>query len=116
MNNTHTVEAERYHTALTVLDRARQVNTSDIKNAQDAMIELRIEWEDLQACLKNRKVDGFETAVDHMMSLASIALAMAATLQARIKHMRDIQLGDVSDKEVVTPPSKEKKTKPLAKK
>lgn len=92
MMNPRTSETEMLDVALTTLTRARHVNVSEVRSAQDAMLNLHIDWEALQSRLRSRTVDGFEPVVDSMLTLASTALAMAAALQAKILNQRMKQL------------------------
>jgi hypothetical protein len=83
-----TQETELLDTSLTAIDRARKVNVAEVHSAQDAMLNMRIDWEELQSRLRNRKIDGFEPAVDAMVQIAATTLAMASALQAKIINQR----------------------------
>jgi hypothetical protein len=77
---------------LSVLTQATKADVNNINTAQDAMLNLRIDWEDLQSKLRNRRIDGFEPAVTAMIQLAGTAVSMAAALQAKILIQRERQL------------------------
>jgi hypothetical protein len=83
-----TQETELLDVSLSAMGRAKKVKTDEVRSAQDAMLNMRVEWEELQSRLRNRKIDGFEPAVDAMVQLAATTLAMAAALQAKILNQR----------------------------
>jgi hypothetical protein len=97
MSNPRTQETEMLDVVVTATERARKISVVEINTAQDAMINMRIDWEDLQSCLRNRKIDGFEPAVNTMIQLAATTLAMAANLQAKIINQRTQQLMQLDD-------------------
>jgi hypothetical protein len=90
--NTRTQESELFAVAISMMTRAEKVNVSEIRSVQDAMLNLRVDWEELQSRLRNRKIDGFEPAVDAIIQLAATSLAMAASLNAKIINQRLRQL------------------------
>lgn len=93
----YTYTTELFDTALTVMSRAREIKVDDLKSAQDAMINLRVDWEGLQTKLRNRKLDGFEPVVESILQLAATSLSMAAAMRAKILNQRLLQMQRVED-------------------
>lgn len=79
---------ELYDSLLQVILKSRNISTSELKTAQDAMINLRVDWEDLQSCLKSRSVDGFEPVISKMIALSATALVMAAALMTKLNEQK----------------------------
>lgn len=79
---------------LSVLSVANKVNGDNVATAQDAMINIRVEFEELQSRLRNKKLDGFEMVVDAMKNLSAVTMAMAAALQSKILQQREMQMND----------------------
>ena|SRR5258708_1591509 len=92
-------ESEMMNVALSVLNKAISVDCNSVYTAQDAMINLRIDWEELQSRLKNRKLEGFEPVIISMIDLAATSIAVAATLQAKIKSQYLAQLNKDNSEE-----------------
>lgn len=109
-----TCENELFYVLSSVVQRAEHMKVVDVNTPKDAMIHLRIDWEALQASLYNRKIDGFEPAVDKMITLCASTLAIAAELQAKIKNAREKQLSAVEEDikfEIPVVPPKKKRTR-----
>jgi hypothetical protein len=92
-----TQETELLDVIVVAVERARKVSVDEIRGMQDTILNLRIDWEELQSRLRSRKIDGFEPIVDAMIQLAATALAMSATLQAKIVNQRLAQLDGEKD-------------------
>ncbi len=118
----HTQRTELFDVVVDVLVLGNKIDTNSIASAQDAMLNLRIDWEELQSRLKNRKVDGFEVVISAMKQLAATAIAMSASLQSKLLTQREYQLTSESEedrtpmfipstvaKKAVKPPDKKKK-------
>jgi len=87
-----TYEAELFGTVHAILGHAKDITVNEVQTAQDAMLNLRIDWESLESCLRSRKIDGFEPAVLAMRKLAATALSMASVMQAKIVNQRIRQM------------------------
>lgn len=114
-----TNKTELFDTALIIMDKAKDITVDKVKTAQDAMLNLRIDWESLESTLRNRKLDGFEPVVDTMQQLAATTLAMAAVLRAylmnqRIRQMEMEECDEVAKELAIY--RQEKQTKPELKK
>lgn len=79
------------------LNIANKTEIEKIITCQDCMLLLRIEWEDLNRCLRSRKNDGYEPVISRMSSLAATAIKVSAALQFRMKEQLNIVLDDSDD-------------------
>ncbi len=87
-----TQETELFNTVFTVMDKVKEITVDQVDTAQDAMLNLRIDWETLETTLRSRRVDGFEPVVSAMKQLAATAISMAAVMQAKITNQRIKQM------------------------
>jgi hypothetical protein len=90
--NTRTNETEMLDVLMSVVTKAKMIDVDGIRSAQDAMLNIHVEWEELQSRLRNRKIDGFEPAVEAMLQLSATTMAMASALQAKIINQRIRQM------------------------
>lgn len=99
MNGQLTYESELFNVLSSMTKRIESIKPTNVVTPKEAMLSLRVDWEELNTCLHNRKLDGFEPAVDCMIQLAATSLAMAAELQAKLKNEKQRQLTYQIDEE-----------------
>lgn len=92
MAQLRTPDSEMFNTLHTVMSKARDITVDKVNTAQEAMLNLRIDWESLETTLRSRKIDGFEPAVTAMQQLAATAIAMASVMQSKIINQRIKQM------------------------
>jgi hypothetical protein len=88
----YTPRSELFDCLKTVFDLADKIDGSKVESAQDAMINMRIDWEEIQLRLKSRKFEGFEPVIAAMKQLIATTLVMTASLQAKLLSQREQQL------------------------
>lgn len=77
-----TQRAELFDAAAGVMARVKKSECREVSSVQDAMIHLRVDWEELQARLRNKRLVGFDAATEAILQLGATAVAAAASLQA----------------------------------
>lgn len=113
-----TYEAELLDVIQTATTMAKAVSVAEVHCAQDAMCNMRVEWESLQTILRNRKTDGFDAALVAMIKLAATTLAMATSMKIKISTQivqceqddDDIDLPSSEVATVAVKPTKPKRT------
>ena len=108
-------DIELFRVIHSILGKIKEITIDKVNTAQDAMLNLRIDWETLESSLRNRKNDGFEPAVEAMINLSSTAGSMAAVLQSKIINQRIHQM-EQADIDNIKEILKESKSKPVKEK
>lgn len=112
----YTPKSELFDSLRVVIALADKIDGNAVQSAQDAMINMRIDWEELQTRLKNRKFEGFEAVIQAMHQLTATTLVMTAALQAKVLTQRAMQLNWVAEEEKQEVKLEEKKRKAKKKK
>lgn len=77
---------------IAVLTKCNLIDLSDVKTAHDIMLRLRIDWQELETRLRNKKIDGFEKVIDTLQQLAAMAIRGACFLeQKRLEALENVE-------------------------
>ncbi len=93
-------ETEQLGVLSIVLNRMTPTRLENVETLKDIMLCLRVDWEDLQSTLSNRKLDGYEPVIEKMLQLATTTLLMTSEITARYKNERLKQMYSAPEVEV----------------